>query len=74
MILASFCEWILIKLHTNDDCDNIWDKLAFQHCRSEFKVTVAFDRGFITFSDSLVSDDIYGFIIFRICKLISAIY
>ena len=41
MALALFYELILIKFYTNVKHDNIWDKLAFQHCKSMIKVTIA---------------------------------
>ena len=53
MVLALFCELMLIKIHTNGNYDNILDKLAFQYCRSKIKVTVVYGGG-ITFSDCLV--------------------
>ena len=42
MVLVLFCELILTKLHTNVNCNNIWDKLAFQSYRCKIEVTVAY--------------------------------
>ena len=45
MVLVLFHELILLKLHTNVNYDNIWDKLAFQPCMSKIKITVAYGGG-----------------------------
>ena len=45
IVQVLFRELSLIKLHTNVNYDNIWDKLAFQPCTSKIKVTVAYGGG-----------------------------
>ena len=45
MVLALFCDMVLIKLYTIVNYDNILDKLAFHFCSSKIKVTVAYDGG-----------------------------
>ena len=47
MVLALFCELILMKLYRNVNYESIWDKLAFQPSRSKFKVTVAYGGGVV---------------------------
>ena len=41
----AFYELISIELQININYDNIWDKFAFQHCRSKMEITVTYGGG-----------------------------